>query len=36
MPSFEHYMYVLECGDGSLYTGYATDVVARLGPLQAA
>ena len=20
MPSFEHYMYVLECGDGSLYT----------------
>ena len=24
------YMYVLECGDGSLYTGYTTDVEARL------
>ncbi len=24
------YMYVLECGDGSLYTGYTTDVQARL------
>ncbi|KGM38131.1 GIY-YIG nuclease family protein [Streptococcus sinensis] len=24
------YMYVLECGDGSLYTGYTTDVDARL------
>ncbi len=23
-------MYVLECADGSLYTGYATDVHARL------
>lgn len=23
-------MYVLECGDGSLYTGYATDVAARV------
>lgn len=21
-----HYMYVLECADGSLYTGYAVDV----------
>lgn len=28
--AFEHYLYVLECGDGSLYTGYATDVAARL------
>lgn len=27
---FEHYMYVLLCGDGSLYTGYAVDVEARL------
>lgn len=25
-----HYMYVLECADGSLYTGYAVDVQARL------
>lgn len=30
MADFEHYMYVLSCGDGSLYTGYATDVDARL------
>lgn len=35
MPSFEHYMYVLECGDGSLYTGYTTDVAARLAAHQA-
>ena len=28
-PSFEHYMYVLECCDGSLYAGYTTDVSAR-------
>lgn len=34
MPSFEHYMYVLECGDGSLYTGYTTDVAARLAAHQ--
>lgn len=26
----KHYMYVLECADGSLYTGYAVDVQARL------
>ncbi len=25
-----HFMYVLECGDDSLYTGYTTDVQARL------
>lgn len=25
-----HYMCVLECADGSLYTGYAVDVHARL------
>lgn len=24
------YMYVLECADGSLYTGYTTDVERRL------
>lgn len=30
MSPFEHHMYVLECGDGSLYTGYATDVAARV------
>lgn len=35
MPQFEHYMYVLECADGSLYTGYATDVVKRLATHQA-
>lgn len=29
------YMYVLECGDGSLYTGYTTDVEARLKTHQA-
>ena len=30
MSAFDHHMYVLSCGDGSLYTGYATDVRARL------
>ena len=25
-----HAVYVLRCGDGSLYTGYTTDVVRRL------
>ncbi|PSQ17132.1 endonuclease [Halobacteriales archaeon QS_8_69_26] len=25
-----HYVYVIECGDGSLYTGYTTDVDRRL------
>jgi putative endonuclease len=25
-----HYIYVLECSDGSLYTGYTTDVERRL------
>lgn len=25
-----HYVYVLECADGSLYTGYTTDVDRRL------
>ena len=30
-----HYMYVLSCGDGSLYTGYAPDVQTRLAAHQA-
>jgi putative endonuclease len=25
-----HYVYVIECGDGTLYTGYTTDVSRRL------
>ncbi|MBB6647892.1 GIY-YIG nuclease family protein [Halobellus ruber] len=28
--SDEHYVYVLECADGSLYTGYTTDVERRV------
>lgn len=35
MSLFEHYMYVLECGDGSLYTGYTPDVAARVAAHQA-
>jgi predicted GIY-YIG superfamily endonuclease len=27
---FEYWMYVVECADGSLYTGYAKDVAARI------
>lgn len=27
---FEHYLYILECDDRSLYAGYSTDVAARL------
>ena len=30
MERFAHYMYVLACGDGSYYTGYTTDVDARV------
>ena len=26
----DHAVYVLECGDGSLYTGYTTDLERRL------
>ena len=26
------YMYVVECADGTLYTGYTTDVERRLKP----
>lgn len=25
-----HYVYVIRCGDGTLYTGYTTDVERRL------
>ena len=32
---FDHYLYILECGDGSLYTGYTTDVTARVAAHQA-
>ncbi len=32
---FEHFLYVLECGDGSFYTGYTTDVPARVAAHQA-
>jgi putative endonuclease len=28
--SDDHYVYVLECADGSLYTGYTTDVERRV------
>lgn len=35
MALFEHYMYVLTCGDGSLYTGYTPNVEARLAAHQA-
>jgi putative endonuclease len=26
-----HHVYVVECADGSLYTGYTTDVERRIG-----
>jgi len=26
-----HYVYVVECSDGTLYTGYTTDVGRRIG-----
>jgi putative endonuclease len=29
-PNSIHYIYVLECSDGTLYTGYTTDVQRRL------
>ncbi len=29
-PDGDHYVYVLECVDGSFYTGYTTDVQRRL------
>lgn len=30
VPAADHYVYVLECADGSLYTGYTTDVSRRV------
>jgi len=30
VPAGDHYVYVLRCGDGTLYTGYTTDVCRRL------
>ena len=30
MPDSDHYVYVLECADGTLYTGYTTDVERRV------
>lgn len=30
MAAKEHYMYVLSCADGSLYTGYSNDLERRL------
>lgn len=35
MGPFDHYLYVLACGDGSLYTGYTVDVAARVAAHQA-
>lgn len=35
MGPFDHYLYVLVCGDGSLYTGYTVDVAARVAAHQA-
>lgn len=35
MALFEHYIYILECKDGSFYTGYTTDVQARVAAHQA-
>ena len=30
MTGSDHYVYVLECADGTLYTGYTTDVERRV------
>ncbi|MGQ4556412.1 GIY-YIG nuclease family protein [Halobellus sp. GM3] len=30
MADADHYVYVVECADGSLYTGYTTDVERRV------
>ena len=30
MSSAGHYVYVIECADGSFYTGYTTDVERRV------
>jgi putative endonuclease len=34
-PANDHFMYVLRCADGSLYTGYTIDVTRRLAQHQA-
>ncbi len=30
MKSKKHYTYIVECSDGTLYTGYTTDVERRI------
>jgi len=30
MTNSEHYVYVVECSDGTLYTGYTTDIDRRV------
>jgi len=30
MTSNKHYIYIVECADGTFYTGYTTDVEPRL------
>lgn len=35
LPPRAHFMYVLLCADGSLYTGYTVDVARRLAQHQA-
>ena len=30
MTTQRHFLYVVECADGTLYTGYATDVARRV------
>ena len=30
MSDADHYVYVIECADGTLYTGYTTDVERRV------
>jgi len=30
MTDRDHYVYVLECADGTLYTGYTTDIERRV------
>ena len=30
MPDSDHHVYVIECADGTLYTGYTTDVERRV------
>lgn len=30
MPLVRHFVYIVHCADGSLYTGYAKDVTARV------